>query len=238
MSSTTLNAEFKSSYLDEFKRKDELTRAVSLPFAVLTILGSTLIYIIGTLSDLTRLLDVIQMILVLFSMVPLGVATYFLIRSYSGYAYEYVPTAQELEDWKKKLIEYNKQYKIAETDNEAEAKALAYLYDRFAFCAHINALNNDTKSATLHKANRWMILAIGLAFITGAFSVVVSFPKVDKVYRVRIVEPLAGEGLRMNSKPSAPPTAQPASEPAKAPPPPPPPPPTRSIKDGDIPVKK
>src|SRR4051812_16308681 len=106
MPEPTLNSEFKSSYTDELKRKDELTKAVSVPIAVLTIIGSTLVYVLGTLSGFSKPVEIVQLALVVLTTIAMGVASHFLIRAYFGYGYEYVPTAQQLQDWKSALVEY------------------------------------------------------------------------------------------------------------------------------------
>ncbi len=86
MAPAILDAELKSSYTDELKRKDELTKAVGVPIAVLTLVGGVLVYVLNSIYSTNKLSDYIQLSGVGLTAAIMVIAAYFLIRAYFGYS--------------------------------------------------------------------------------------------------------------------------------------------------------
>jgi hypothetical protein len=190
MSDISLPNECKDEYLNSLKRRDDLTSSLTLPMGILTILGSILLFTVNSASPTPfEWIDFAKFIGTGLSVIALGLAVFFLARSYFNYRYAYVPTTQQLKQWRSGLVSYYRDSNIPKTDAEIDHEVLELLYDGFAKNAHLNTLNNDLKSIRLHQANICIMLAMALTFATGLLAVVTGINKEDKTYKVRVVEP-------------------------------------------------
>ncbi len=190
MADRFLAAECRESYFEELKRRDGLTKAITIPIAVLSIIGGILFYVVSDITRLERFIDWTQLTVVFFSVTGIGISIYYLVRSYFNYPYEYAPTILQLRECRNELKEYNRQYGIAQTDAELDENVYEYYYESLAKSVHRNTINNDSKSGRLHLANLFMIVALVLVFIAGIISVIDSFPKKRNSSLVQGVVPL------------------------------------------------
>lgn len=167
--------EYKEMYHFELKRKNELTNRLSIPIGIVIVVFGGLFYIFKNISKPFDLLEIIELALSSISCIFILIAVYFLVRSYFNYAYGYVPTAQQIENWRNELLEYYEQLEIELPDEEADKHVKDHLRNKYAEHAHRNTLNNDNKSTFLHKANLTIICSIVFIFVCGIIFVINSY---------------------------------------------------------------
>lgn len=215
-----LRDSFKEHYLLESARRNELTSALAVPIAILTVVLGAVAVIA---KDLHAPLDsgaTVQLTLVVLAAAACALCTYFLFRSLYGLAYAFVPTPQELADYRGKLVVYHLALGRSAQDASscAETETLDYLYAEYAKNAHRNSINNDIKSGFIHNANSALIGGVVLAGLAGVSYVYASVNSPAQIQKMEIVK-MPTTPLSAASHPQAA-TSNPT-------PPPPPPPPVR-----------
>ena len=132
--------------------------------------------------------EIVQIGLVIIAAATLAIAIYFLSRSYWNFKYGYLPTPKQLLEWRDELVQHYSQYQPEKAQAEIDEIVARQMLRDYAENAHINVVNNDTKSAFLHKANRFIVYSVTLALAVGVISVVDSFGREEKVHSVRVVK--------------------------------------------------
>jgi hypothetical protein len=95
--------------------------------------------------------------------------------------------------WKEALLKHSQDNNLGKSDADIEAEVLHYLYGKYAELSDHNARVNGVRSRRLHFGIRFLTYTMVLAFVGGIISVVASFPKEDKPYKVMIIPaPVAG----------------------------------------------
>lgn len=140
---------FKENYFFEIDRKNQLARVLNIPFGLLVILGSSLLYIVKNTSIPFYWFEALPIILGFIIMI---FVIYFLIKSYYNYTYGFVASSEELKKYYTDLCAYNQK--------EADKIFLEFVTSEYSKYADINASNNDKKSSYLHKANGALIILL------------------------------------------------------------------------------
>ncbi len=227
---------YRSHYEREMVRKTDLTTALSIPVGVLSLLVGALVLMAKELHF--PLGDAEQVLRIAISVSALAslVSGYFLFRSLYNFAYGYVATPLEIQDYKVKLAAYHEASGLSafEAKRTAEDETLEYIDDEYAKYADRNSKNNDIKSTYLHQANGAMIGAVlfgvvaGGAYIGNSLSAAPPPTKTEITNLPEIVKMIQAQ--------------QAATTPTPPPPPPPPavrpnPPPGRVIKEDERPPR-
>jgi hypothetical protein len=114
------------------------------------------------LSDLTPPVTILQCTLVLVATVFVGLilaAIWHLVRSHYGHVYGFLPTPRDLEEYRGKLVDHYSRA-TASPPGDIDKQVLDYIHTAFIEGAHQNALNNDHRSACLHRAKRMLVIAV------------------------------------------------------------------------------
>lgn len=224
---------FKEHYFFEANRRHQLTNALAIPIAILSVLGGALIVVAKHLDAPIDYIEVFEIIFFLSSAALIAITIYYLIRSYFNYSYGYIATPKELKKYYEQMISYygGDDDAIRKADSELEE----YVNAQYAEHTHRNTENNDRKSFYIHKANGFLIASIITAFIGGIPYVIDSIIKPNDIHRVQLINSeKTGEKAMAEDKKSEP-TRQEKRD--RKPVEKPEPPPGRIIKEGEDPKK-
>ena len=148
----------KELYREEWARRDELASGIGTPVAVLTAIGGAVVLLVKDYDfsgDLgTRVFAGAVGNAIFF----LSAAAYFLSRSYHGYLYEQLPSAQQLRDYYLQLRNY---YEHPDVDGPGlKTDFDTYLIERYIDASEKNSANNTSKAAYLYRANQSIIVGM------------------------------------------------------------------------------
>lgn len=166
-----LQQEYKDLYASEIQRRDVLSQAVDRPIAIITAFVGVVYFTISDLRWPLGYYGAIQLLLAVAAVLAILVAVYLIVRAYWNYAYCYVPTPQQLEDYRASLGAYYREH-FSNDQPDLDAKVLAYIYDAYIKGAHANALNNRQRSDYLHRAKTVLIVALLIVVTMGMLKAV------------------------------------------------------------------
>jgi hypothetical protein len=152
----------KDQYDGEITRRYQLAGSLSLPIAVLTVLGGALLAMAQSVNRPLSLLEWIVLGLAAAGTVSATYVGYFLFRFQLGHDYSYVATARQVDDYRIQLEDYYKRHPMRGADVDKEV--LDYIRGEMIASAHDNALTNDLKSAYLNKANVALAICASVTF--------------------------------------------------------------------------
>ena len=143
---------YEKLYFHEIDYRDKLTARLQLPLAINISFLSLLGFMVRNINFECRTNYLILFIIfIIFSTVLLIIGIVFFIKAFYGHTYEFIPTANETENYRLKLDSIYKEYEngleLANTYLED------YLYKYYCECSSNNAIVNDKRSENLHKAN-------------------------------------------------------------------------------------
>lgn len=222
----TIREFYKSHYDLELTRKTDLTSALSIPVGILSLLIGGLIIMAKELHVPLSFNEWIIAAAISGSALALVVSTYFLVRSLYNFAYGYIATPLEIQQYQAGLVAFHEGAGMLAPDAKklAEEETLEYVDSEYAKYADRNSKNNDIKSSFLHRANGAMIAAVVFAGVAGAAYVYNSVVQPAQVPKIEVT----------NLKEASPVINVQPLQAATAPPPPPPtrpnPPPGRVIR--------
>ena len=231
----TLREFYKCHYERELTRKTELTAALSIPVGIVSLLVGSLLVMAKELRLPHAQLELVQGAAIALSALASLASTYFLIRSLHNFAYGYVATPLEIQQYQASLTAFHESEGMASPDAKklAEEETLEYVDSEYAKYADRNAKNNDIKSTFLHQANSAMIAAVLFAAVAGGVYVFNSISSPLPVPKVEVV----------NLKEVSPMLQPQPLQAVTAPPPPPPPavrpepPPGRIVREDHRPPR-
>ena len=149
---------YKEHYFFEINRRHQLTSQLSIPIGILIILGGLGAYISKNISICSKNMKILFIVLLVISTLFFILTIYYLIRSYYGYTYRYIPTPKEIDDYRKQLKEYHE--RVGNSEERVIIEIKEFLTERYAISTHKNTWNNDSKSGFLHKANTALIYTL------------------------------------------------------------------------------
>lgn len=237
----TIREFYKSHYDLELTRKTDLTSALTVPVGILSLLIGGLIIMAKELHVPLSSTEKTVAVAIAASAISLVVSTYFLVRSLYNFAYGYIATPLEIQQYQADLIAFHEGAGMSSPDAKktAEEEALDYVDSEYAKYADRNSKNNDIKSTFLHRANSAMIAAVvfagvaGVAYVYNSVVMPAQVPKVE-VTNIKEASPVINvQPLQAATAPSPPAPARPNPPPGRVirehqvPPRPPAPPPSR-----------
>lgn len=161
----------KESYLHEVSRANELRRSVNLPAGLTVILAGALFSLFKSYSFSATLgvFDFCIIVVGFTSAVCLLGAMLFMVIAHVNYEYAHVPTSKEIMEYKRQYVDYLKKVPGGRKKAEhiADLNVVKYLELQFADNAHINAMNNNSKSGYLHEVNIFLVSAVFSLLLTG-----------------------------------------------------------------------
>lgn len=184
----------KERYAYEFEHRERLRNAVNIPLGVLIVLGGILATMYRGYLFIPDRLTWLFLWLFTTAIYFFCRTTYYLICSYHGHSYATLPLTQDMERYRKTLVEWHKEF--GEGERSAEHEYSRYVEVSLAEAADHNAVANATKSEYLFRANAALIycgILVALSFLPSA---VQERQRPDPVYKVELVTPDAGSSNR------------------------------------------
>jgi len=229
----------RDNYLKELQRKHDLGSSIALPVGIVSVIGGAIFLFLKDIKGFSY--DLIFSCLAIFlavSVVSLITAVVFLILSDYNFGYIYVPTSSEVKKYYDDLVEY-----YEGNSEKADPEFIEFLSGEYAANAHTNSINNDSKSAYLHRAKSFIITALVFLLLSSPFYLV-KFYKLKQTQKTEITNLQARLGKLeavMNSNYQDNPRPQANPPPQSNPPPPqkpkPEPPKSRVLKESQQPPK-
>lgn len=160
---------FKTQYLKEEDKKNEINNSFSLPIGIITIITGALFFLLTNFDFKTNLIQSIFFaILSTSSFVFLCISVFFLIKAYTnfhnGYGYNYLADTNDLESYyqaEKKYYKTNTQL-LDISDKEFEE----YIFGEIVKNTDINQKNNKKKSYYRYICLKHLITAFIILFFT------------------------------------------------------------------------
>ena len=155
---------YEKLYFHEIDMRDKLNGRVPVLLFVLVALIGFLGYMLKSTAVAGPSLAMIAFWpLYLVSVVFTGASILFLVRSWHGSAYLFLPSAAATEQYRLELEQTYQAYE--QCDQLVQEHMMSYLYTYFVNLSSANAESNEVKSANLHRAGQYMVYAAVFAFI-------------------------------------------------------------------------
>ena len=149
---------YKDHYFYEAEKAHKLTGSLTLPIGILTIIGGALTATIEPIGAHVGFMEVTRLLFQAIAWISILAAGYFVVRSRFRYVYDYIPTPQQVSDYRDYLISSSDS--TGAVASKVDDKLERWINSSYAQCAHTNTLNNDKKSTYLHSANVFIIFAL------------------------------------------------------------------------------
>ncbi|MCH8296048.1 hypothetical protein IH992_33635, partial [Candidatus Poribacteria bacterium] len=181
----------REKYKFEFEHKQQLTTSLTFPVGVLVVLGGLLGTIAKQFSYESVYLTYVLFFLLGFAVIAFLMAIYFIVRSYHGYAYSYVPTPSEMREHYDALVRY---YQEVEGDDQipevitkrTEEDFDDFLRRKYVHAIEVNIWENELKMRYLYYARSSLIAVLVLTLLCSIPYFFDTNTKPKKIYRVHI----------------------------------------------------
>jgi len=203
---------FEKLYDAEWRRRNDLIGAASVPLGVLALLGSAVFFLLKEYAAGGGLLDVLFWTGLIFAALVYSAAVYFLVRSYHGYRYQQIPYPSELRSYRQAL---EHRFAAEGTPLLAGQRFEEFLEEHFGSAAERNMQNNIAREVYLQRTNRATILCLLVVAATAVPFAVRERTRVDTPQRVEITNLRSG----MTAQPTTPKTPAATLPPMPVPPP-------------------
>lgn len=157
-------AYLKDMYAEEWERRERIQSATGIPIALLTIVGGALVVFFERSMPFAGWIDAPFWSLFVATSVLLGIALYMLVRSYLGYMDRRLPLASQLQQHHETLTAHFAKSPTAAADVQREFDR--FLAERYVDALDRNGTNNINRSAYLHKANKFAVMAFVATVLT------------------------------------------------------------------------
>lgn len=178
---------YEKLYFHEVEAREKLSARLQIPLAIsLALLGVIANIIKGLSFSLTSIWCYVFWAVFGLSVILFIISLKYFVRSFYGHEYQFLPSANETEKYRQKLIETYKDYEEGESLSKKYFNQ--YIYSYYNDCSSANTKINDSRSEALHKCNTYLIfcaLPLAIAFLTFTFGGV-DKNSADKEYKVKI----------------------------------------------------
>jgi hypothetical protein len=159
---------YEKSYFHEMEVREKITGRVQITFALVAT-GYTIISYMFRMLDYTSDKSAILFFIILMLVcVLLSIkCIVYLVCAFWGNEYFALPSACDTDDYRDKLIEYNKtlhEYNITHKDNiqelnDIDLKMMNFVYKHYKNCSSHNSATNDKRSRQLHLSFKWLLFS-------------------------------------------------------------------------------
>lgn len=154
----------RNRYDYELQRKEQLTAALALPVAVLSILGSATLAMVRSFSQMDRALTWGFGSLVTLDVVASFVCLVYLAFAYHQQKYEFLPLLTDIDGSRNEFLEFAKV--MAGGEAEVLEEFEKQMRGRMIKAADWNTVTNDRRSGYLHRARRALFAVLFLTTVT------------------------------------------------------------------------
>lgn len=155
---------YEKLYFHEIDIRDKLNGKLQLPMAILVSLIGFEAYMLRDFFPIKfSWINILFIIIYLFSIVGTILSIYFFRRSLYGYDYELLPYANDTENYKISLIDAYSKY--TNCDELVQKYVQEYLYNCYMRGASVNAKQNHIRTMNILKTNKFIMYSVILTFI-------------------------------------------------------------------------
>lgn len=207
----------KEWYYKEDERKDSLNNSLNIPIGILTAVLGGLYFVINKFNYKDEDLLITCLFILFCSGVIIFwiICIYYLLKSYNdlykSYLYRGFPHANFLHKEEEDLKSYLKQYKDdLPPDVTLDILMKQNIEKTLVDCIHVNAFNNDRKSAYLHKSKIHLINCIVfLFFLSIIFTTNYIIHGKEEIHKVQIINTKSMSNDERKPPPPPPPRQEP-----------------------------
>jgi hypothetical protein len=232
MTREELSKLYERFYFHEIEAREKLNARLQLPLAIIIAQLGVVVYIVRTVRSFEPSFFYLGLVISLIAtMIALGFAVYYFVRSWFNYTYRFLPTARDIDDYTEQLEEYYKGLK--DKDKSIQDDLSIFLNNAYIESSSHNTLNNDRRSAFLYKNTLSLIFSFVFSLLTMIFFF---FGNLDAqknaVQRVLVTAPIEIKNSSISEIQKQIKEAQMSSEKEKKETPPPPLPKLREVREG------
>jgi hypothetical protein len=155
----------KTLYFRELDRRTELDGAPTMRIAILTLLGGLFSYYSQRFIIQHDLPSVVFVVATAGTVCFAVAAVVWIIRSYVGFTWSYLPFPDQLESHFQALVEYQSLYSF---DTSPEQLFQTHLRQRLIEAASQNASNNNQRAELIYRASLFISIAVIFSLAAGA----------------------------------------------------------------------
>ena len=155
----------KLLYFRELDRRAELDSAPTFRVAILALLGGVFSFYMQHFQPASNVLSILFLASAAATVFFSVLSVIWIIRSYSGYVWAYLPLPEQLATHYEELVEYHSRYP-SET-NTAETLFATHLRQQFIEAASRNARNNNRRSEFIYRASLFLSVAVVFSLLAG-----------------------------------------------------------------------
>ena len=170
---------YRELYFHEMDVKEKLVARTQISFAIVVTAFTAISYMLRMLDFSSNFYAIAFFIVfVSISTLILFASIWFLVQAFSWRHYRGIPSPEEIDQYRTKLIKYNDElhaYNEENPNNHQEIDDVddvmeSYLYDKFKFCSTHNTKVNDGRSGFARDGFKWILSALlPLSFASGIF---------------------------------------------------------------------
>lgn len=154
---------YEKLYFQEMDRREKLSARLNIPLAILVAdIGFLSFMLNGTAVSISGWHSFFFWIFFVSACGATAVGAWFFKASWFGHTDKLLPTANETEIYREKLLDLYKDYD--EKEQWVEESLKQYLYDYYRQFSSINTVNNDRRSYSLYCATYAITVAVLLTF--------------------------------------------------------------------------
>ncbi|MBC6987075.1 hypothetical protein [Alteromonas sp. BZK5] len=155
---------YEKMYLFEIERREKINARLNLPMAVIVAIFGLLSYVFNfDTNSFTTCENFVFYILLLFASISLFVACYHFKNCWSGLVDQYMPTAEDIEDYYQSLESTYAGFD--EKEDLVKSYFNKFLLQSYTEYGSFNAKNNDYRSEQLYFTVRALSVSLFLALI-------------------------------------------------------------------------
>ncbi|MEJ6654651.1 MAG: hypothetical protein QNL70_01395 [Pseudomonas sp.] len=164
-----LFAHFEKRYFHEVERKDHMFQRLNIPLAaIIAISGFYAVIFSLDLKSVETGWLIWFWIIAAISLLFMLAGFFFFVEALLGNMDKALPTPQDIDDWKHKLVEYYKDEEDAK--NTISSTIREHLFISYMSCTTVVSINNEIRANSLYRCNIFLVLAAAVA--VGAYSIV------------------------------------------------------------------
>jgi len=156
---------YEKLYFHEIDMRERLNSRLQIPLTIIALLFGFLAFMLqNKCTKVGNITELVFWILFSLSFLAISLSLLFFILSWYSYKHKLLPSAISTDLYKEDLIEHYKDHE--NPDKLVEKYLKKYLYDYYRDFSSENTVINDRKSFYLHLTNLFLIISVGLSFLT------------------------------------------------------------------------
>ena len=165
MQKNPLFAFYKELYFHEIDVREHLSSRIQIPLAVtVSLVGAFGFMILKFDEKINDVYSYVFVSVLILGGIAIVLSVYFLVRSWMGHEYAFLPSAGDTEKYRNTLVDTYKEFE--DVDELVKFHLEAYLCKYYINCSTNNTDCNDKRSLYLHQANTVLVVVILFAILS------------------------------------------------------------------------